>query len=154
MVKNIMEILEKNNFKITFAESCTGGALVAKFVEVAGASNYLDESYITYANESKINLINVKKETIDKYGVVSESVAYEMCVGAAKKAKADICISSTGIAGPSDDMGLVCLGFYINGKTITKTLNIKAKSRIEVIQKAVEDAYETLLYLFSILIKE
>lgn len=153
MIEELMEYLKKYNFKITFAESCTGGALAKEFVKHSGASNYLDESYVTYANESKIKLLNVKKETIDKYGVVSENVTYEMCVGAAKSANAQISIATSGIAGPSDDMGLVCFGFYINGKTVTKTSRYELENRIDVIDYAVADAYLTLLDLMKKLLK-
>lgn len=151
MVKYIMDLLKKNNFTITFVESCTGGALAARFVEEIGASDYLNESYVTYANESKVNLIGVSKRTIDTYGVVSENVAYEMCVGAAKRANANICISTTGFAGPGENMGLICFGYYINGKTITKSCKLEAKDRKGVIIEAVIEAYNTLGRLLNMI---
>ena len=79
------KLLEKN-YKISFAESCTGGLCCGTLVNVTNASKVLDMSFVTYSNESKMKLIDVKADTILANGVVSEEVAYEMAEGVAAAA--------------------------------------------------------------------
>ena len=123
LVNKLIEL----NYKITFAESCTGGMVAAKIVEVSNASKVFDQSFVTYSNESKVNLLGVNPLTIEKYGVVSESVASEMAKGCALKANANIGVGISGIAGPTGatpdkPIGMVCFGFYINGDISFKTM--------------------------------
>ena len=81
---------------ISTAESCTGGMIASKLIEVPGISKNFIESIVSYSNEAKIKRLKVKKETLEKYGAVSEEVAREMLAGL----NTDIGISTTGIAGP------------------------------------------------------
>lgn len=123
LVNKLIEL----NYKITFAESCTGGLCASKIVEVSNASRVFDQSFVTYSNESKVNLLGVNPETIERFGVVSEEVALEMAIGCAKKANANIGVGISGIAGPTGatptkPIGMVCFGFYIEGKTYFKTM--------------------------------
>lgn len=120
----VNNILEKG-FTLACAESCTGGMLSSKFISCAGVSKIFLEGAITYSNESKINRLGVKKETLDKFGAVSKETAIEMATGIAKTSSASIGISTTGIAGPDGGteekpVGLVYIGLYINGKTFVK----------------------------------
>lgn len=124
--ENIVNILIKKKLTITTAESCTGGLLASTIVSVANASKVFNEAYITYANESKIKILNVKNESISEFGVVSEVVTSEMAVGAAKAANADVSIVTSGIAGPTGGtpkkpVGMVCFGIYICGNVYTYT---------------------------------
>ena len=96
----VLELLKKRGETVTFAESCTGGLLCGAFVDCAGASDCLKESYVTYANEAKENLLGVKSETLARCGAVSGECAREMALGAARAAGADWAVSVTGIAGP------------------------------------------------------
>ncbi len=99
MIENeIVELLIKKNLTISFAESATGGLLASTIISVCGASNILKESYITYSNESKMKILNVKQETINKYSVYSKEVAEEMVNGLYNITLSDICVSITGIA--------------------------------------------------------
>lgn len=93
MIINNLNILE---YKISAAESCTGGLIISRLIGVSGASNVINESYITYANKSKEKILGVKSNTILKYGVQSVEVAEEMVEGLAKISGANICISVTG----------------------------------------------------------
>ncbi|MDE6583935.1 MAG: CinA family protein, partial [Anaeroplasmataceae bacterium] len=86
--KELVELLIDKNYKITCAESCTGGLLASNIVEVPAASQVFDMSFVTYANEAKVQCLGVQQETIDTYGVVSEEVAREMAVGCAERALA------------------------------------------------------------------
>lgn len=96
----VLDLLKKRGETVTFAESCTGGLLSGEFVNCPGASDALHESYVTYSNEAKENLLGVKHETLQKCGAVSEECAREMALGALSAADADWAVAVTGIAGP------------------------------------------------------
>lgn len=121
----VAEILVKKNLTIGVAESCTGGMVSASLINYPGISSVFMEGCVTYSNEAKIKSLGVKKETLDKFGAVSEETAIEMAEGIAKRYNTNIGISTTGIAGPEGGseekpVGLVYIGIYINGKTIAK----------------------------------
>lgn len=118
----LVKLLKKRGWTVTTAESCTGGLLSARIVNVSGASDVLNSAIVTYANEAKHQLIGVSNKTLEKYGAVSEKTAREMAKGAAKLANADVAISVTGIAGPTGGtkekpVGLVYIGCRVDGKT-------------------------------------
>ena len=149
----VNKLIEKG-YHISFAESATGGMCAAKLINVANASKVLNESFVTYADEAKIKYLNVKKETIDKYNVVSEEVAYEMALGLAKNTNSNVAASVTGVAGPtggseSIPVGMVCFGFYINGNIITKTQKFGNIGRNNVRSKACEYVFDTLNLLLE-----
>jgi len=117
----VVGLLKKNNLTITTAESCTGGLIAGKLVNVSGASDVFKQGFITYANKAKRKLTGVKKTTLHKHGAVSEKTAREMAEGARKAAKADVAVSATGIAGPgggTDEkpVGLVYIGCSVRGR--------------------------------------
>lgn len=117
VIKEVSLKLQEKKLKISFAESCTGGALVSALVSVPGASNILEESYVTYSENAKRNILGVKQSTLDKYTVYSKEVAFEMCEGLYERTHSDVCVSITGHAGGSEcvDNGIayVCLR-YLN----------------------------------------
>ncbi|MDC0182282.1 CinA family protein [Candidatus Thioglobus sp.] len=124
--KKLTELLISKSMTIGVAESCTGGSLSSSLTSIPGASGYFNCGFITYSNESKINMLNVNPQSIELFGAVSEKVAYEMAMGAGKNSKSDVAISVTGIAGPSGStpekpVGMVCFGFYVNGHVSTTT---------------------------------
>ena len=126
IVDKVVNLLIKNNLSITTAESCTGGLIASSIVSVSNASKVFSEAYVTYANSSKIKLLGVNKESIEKYGVVSEVVTKEMAIGAAKNSNADVSLVSSGIAGPTGGslnkpVGTVCFGIFFKGKIYTYT---------------------------------
>ena len=82
-------------------ESATGGRIADRITDVPGSSDYFKGSVVAYSNEVKIALLGVKKATIENYGAVSEQTALEMAQGGRKLLDVDICVSDTGIAGPS-----------------------------------------------------
>ncbi|MCE5333852.1 MAG: CinA family nicotinamide mononucleotide deamidase-related protein [Desulfobacteraceae bacterium] len=92
--------LRARGWKLTTAESCTGGLLSRKITSVAGASDYLDRGFVTYSNQAKTELLGVSGELLQAHGAVSEQVALAMAEGALKAARADIAVGITGIAGP------------------------------------------------------
>jgi len=116
----IAKLLIDNNLTISIAESCTGGLLTSRLVNVPGISKVLKEGIIAYSNESKIKRLSVREDTIKKYGAVSKECALEMAEGVAKVSNSNIGLSITGIAGPEGGtpekpVGLVYTGLYING---------------------------------------
>lgn len=149
MYQAVVNQLIQKNYHISFAESCTGGMACAALVSVADASKVLDVSFVTYANEAKIQYLGVAAETIEEFGVVSEEVAAQMASGVAKEAGSEVGVGITGVAGPGGGtkdkpVGMVCFGFYMNGETVTYTKQFGAIGRNEVRAKSVEFVYETL----------
>ena len=102
--RNIEEVVGDQlvalGYKIATAESCTGGLLAKRLTDVAGSSRYVDRGYVTYANEAKVELLGVDAEAIATHGAVSAAVAAAMAHGARVRAKVDVGVGITGIAGP------------------------------------------------------
>lgn len=126
----VAEMLMDRKLTIAVAESCTGGLLSSKLINYPGISSVFMEGMVTYSNEAKIKRLGVRKETLEKYGAVSERTASEMAEGIAKTANTDIGMSVTGIAGPGGGtadkpVGLVYVGLYIKGVVKTKKLNLR-----------------------------
>ncbi|MBR1650390.1 MAG: nicotinamide-nucleotide amidohydrolase family protein [Lachnospiraceae bacterium] len=116
----VVDLLLANNLTVSCAESCTGGMLSARLINVPGVSEVYKYGYITYSNKSKRKILGVRRSVIDKYGVISAETAKDMAKGLAAITKADICVSVTGNAGPdaAEDkpVGLVYIGCCIKGK--------------------------------------
>ena len=150
--EQLVEKLIEKNWHIACAESCTGGLVASRIVNVANASRVLDVSFVTYANDAKINYVGVSPVTILTYGVVSEEVVLEMAAGVAKAAGSEVGIAVSGIAGPGGGtekkpVGMVCFGFYINGTITTKTMQFGNPGRNEVRALSTEYALKTALEL-------
>lgn len=150
--EQVVDKLIEKEYKIAFAESCTGGLCCGNLVNVTNASKVLDMSFITYANEAKIKLLGVRADTILSNGVVSEEVAYEMAEGVAKAAGCQVGIGITGVAGPGGGtdkkpVGMVCFGFSINGKVKTYTQQFGEIGRNQVRKSSIEFVFKTLLEL-------
>jgi nicotinamide-nucleotide amidase len=106
-------------------ESATGGRIADRITNVAGSSDYFKGSVVAYSNEVKIALLGVKRATIEKYGAVSEQTALEMAGGGRKLLDVDICVSDTGIAGPSGatpekPVGLFYLGLAAEDESLSQ----------------------------------
>lgn len=134
----VVKLLIEKGITIAVAESCTGGMISARIVNVPGVSKVFKEGIIAYSNESKIKRLNISEETLKKYGAVSKECALEMARNVALISGADIGLSSTGIAGPeggtSDKpVGLVYLGLYMNGVENYKELKLSGdRNRIRL----------------------
>lgn len=152
--EQVVNKLIDRGFHISFAESCTGGLCCGTLVNVSNASKVLDMSFVTYANEAKVELININPETIENYGVVSEQVAGEMCKGVAEKAHSEVGVGITGVAGPTGGtakkpVGMVCFGFYVLGNVTTRTMQFGNIGRNEVRAKSVDFVFNTLAELLE-----
>ena len=96
----VVELLVAKHLTISTAESCTGGLIAATIVNVPGASETLMSGAVTYSNDAKENMLGVKEETLRLFGAVSAETAEEMARGGAERMGTDLCVSSTGVAGP------------------------------------------------------
>ncbi|MEA1871902.1 MAG: CinA family protein [Chloroflexota bacterium] len=96
-------------------ESASGGRIADKLTNVSGSSDYFKGSVVAYCNEVKIALLGVKKATLENYGAVSEQTAREMAQGGRKLLDVDICVSDTGIAGPSGGTAEKPVGLFYLG---------------------------------------
>lgn len=146
--EKIIRELQKRSYTVTTAESCTGGLLAGRLLNVSGASDVYNEGHITYSNESKERLLGVSHDTLVKYGAVSAQTAEEMARGAAFAANAQIGLSTTGIAGPGGGtpekpVGLIFIGCAINGEVTVHECRFHG-SREENRNNAVEAVLELL----------
>ncbi len=128
--KAVEELLRANKLTLTCAESCTGGLLSARLVNVPGSSEVFKSGLVVYSNKAKRKLLNVKKSTLQKYGAVSAQVAEEMVKGAANVSKCDVTVSITGVAGPDGGtkekpVGLVYIACDVKGKVTVKEYRFK-----------------------------
>lgn len=110
---------------VTFAESCTGGMLAASFTANSGASQVLKQSYITYCDDAKADLLGVSRTDLSIHTAVSAQVAAQMAAGARRAAAADLAISVTGLAGPGGGtadrpVGLVYIGAALADRLLVK----------------------------------
>ena len=139
----------KKPLTISTAESCTGGMIASKLIEVPGISENFIEGIVSYSNEAKIKRLKVKKETLEKYGAVSEEVAREMLA----ELKTDIGISTTGIAGPGGGtkdkpVGLVYIGIKVKNEVKVFKRELKG-DRNKIRQRAMMHALYNLLKILS-----
>ncbi|MEC7596105.1 MAG: CinA family protein [Pseudomonadota bacterium] len=147
--KKLSELLILKNMSIAVAESCTGGSISSSLTSIPGASNYFNCGFITYSNQSKVNMLGVNPKTIELFGAVSEKVAYEMAMGAGQNSQSDLAVSVTGIAGPSGGtpekpVGTVCFGFYIEGNLSTTT-QFFSGVRSEIVSESITFALTELI---------
>ena len=150
----VVEKLIEKGYHITFSESCTAGLACAKLVNVPDASKVLNVSFTTYADEAKVKYLGVDPETIRDFGVVSEEVAAEMALGAAKNTGSEVGVGITGIAGPSGavpgkPVGTVCFGIAINGEVYTWRQEFGALGRNVVRDESVNFCYDRLVELLE-----
>lgn len=146
--KAVADLLIANELSLTCAESCTGGLLSGRIINVPGVSEAYKAGYITYSNKAKRKLLGVKKTTLQKHGAVSEQVAEEMAKGAALFAKADVSVAVTGIAGPDGGteekpVGLVYIACCVKGKVTVKRYQFSG-NRGKVRESAVSAALSLL----------
>ena len=146
--KIIIKKLLKRNISISIAESCTGGLLSSKFTSVAGISKIFNMGLITYSNKSKSSMLKISQNDLKKYGAVSHQTAALMVKNLQRLTKRKLCISTTGIDGPSGGtkvkpVGLIYFGIKYRNKTIILEKKFKG-SRIHIQQKTVKAIFTTL----------
>jgi len=146
--KILGELLSERKLTISTAESCTGGELARLITSNSGSSKYFLGGIIPYATEKKIEILKVKKETVDEFTVVSEQVAMEMAEGCQKLFETNISLSTTGVAGPGKgedgkDIGTVFYTIRIDNKEVTSKLYMPHLDRQDLMyfasQKIIQD---------------
>ena len=133
---------------LSVAESCTGGLLSSKITNISGVSKIFKMGLITYSNSAKFLILNIPISKINKYGAVSNQVAKLMVNNLQKKSKSNLCISTTGIAGPLGGtkikpVGLVYIGIKYNNKTIVLK-NLYKGTRKQIQRKTVKDIFKKI----------
>jgi nicotinamide-nucleotide amidase len=148
MAQQVSALFIKSGLTLAVAESCTGGQIAQQLTENSGASQFFMGASVTYATRSKIDLLDVDPEVIEKYSVVSEQVAMAMAVGARAKFHSDVAVSTTGNAGPSKgdsdaEVGTVFIGIATANENFAVKFNM-GNHRERVIQKTVNKSFELL----------
>jgi len=139
-IQKIIILLKKKKWKISFAESCTGGMISSAITSVSGSSKIFNMGLITYSNEAKNEILKIPSKIIKKYGAVSSECCLSMVNNLSIISKSRICVSTTGIAGPSGGtknkpVGLVYIGIKNKEKVKVIKCLFKNKGRV-YIQKA------------------
>ena len=121
----VVQLLKEKKMTVTTAESCTGGLLSGRIINVPGASEVLNEAHVTYSNEAKEKILGVPHEILKAHGAVSRETAEAMARGACQATGADASIAVTGIAGPDGGteekpVGLVYIGCCVRGNTVVE----------------------------------
>ena len=125
-MEKLFKAYKEKGLTLGSVESMTGGLFAAKFTEIPGVSAVFKGGVVTYSSEEKINIVGVKKETIEKFGVVSEEVAKEMAELGRKLLNVDVCVSVTGNAGPTCEPGGKPAGCYYVGVSSKEGTSVKA----------------------------
>ena len=153
--QEIGNLLRQKGLTLGAVESATGGLISHLITNVPGSSDYYKGSITAYSNEVKSKVVGVKKETIDRYGVVSSQVAEEMAQGGRKVLAADICLADTGIAGPSGatpgkPVGLFYLGLSHKAGTFSQQHHLQGnreQNKLEAAKAALDWLREYLISL-------
>lgn len=152
-IEKVAHTLMDYEYKIAFAESMTGGALVSALVKIPNVSTILDYSVVTYSETAKETVLNIPKSLFDIHGVVSKVIAIEMAKNVALLAKSDVGVGITGNAGPTaqsnSQVGEVWFAFYYQGESYSYHLQLKNEGREAIIEHAVKVVYQMLLKLLT-----
>ncbi|MCV3754210.1 CinA family protein [Ureaplasma zalophigenitalium] len=154
MVKKIKEYFESHKLTLSTCESATCGALASMLAEEAGISSFYKGGIVSYAKETKINLVGVDLKIIEDKGTISAETAKELARKTNQLLNTHVCLSVTGNAGPSGDenkeVGLFYVGVAVNDFCFAKEMQISDKGRLK---NRIEMAFDALAYLSKILEK-
>lgn len=154
LAERVSRALRERNWVMTSAESCTGGLISASITDLAGSSEVFDRGFITYSNQSKIDLLGVYSTILDAHGAVSEQTAKAMIEGALRQTPADIAVAVTGIAGPGGGtpekpVGLVYIGIGKKGQPAQAFKHVFSGDRASIRQQSVDAALTHILDLIE-----
>lgn len=154
LAQKLGEVLQKNKLSCVTAESCTGGGLAYAITSIPGSSEWFDRGFVVYSNLSKTELLGIPSDIIEKYGAVSKETAIHMAEGALKNSKADIAISTTGIAGPEGGsldkpVGTVWFGLARKNQKAQTLCQVFSGDRKAIREASVCFAFEWLLHVFQ-----
>jgi len=142
--------LKARGLRLATAESCTGGWAAMALTAIPGSSEWFERGYVTYSNAAKREDLGVAEETLRRHGAVSEAVAREMAAGALKRARAQVALAITGVAGPTGGtaekpVGLVCFAWAHGSKITSETRrfdgdreSVRRQSVLHALERATE----------------
>jgi len=147
--KKIISLIKRKKMKLAVAESCTGGMLSSAITSVNGSSKVFTMGLVTYSNQAKINILKVPRKIIKKYGAVSVQCCLAMVNNLNKISKSKVCVSITGIAGPTGGskkkpIGLVYIGIRVGKKVIVNKCNFKNRGRAFIQKLTVKKSFNLL----------
>ena len=147
-VQSVINKIRKSGLTISFAESCSGGNIAAELIKISGVSEIFMGSIVTYSDEAKIDILNVTKQEIKKFGVVSENIAFLMAKNSKELFKTSLSLATTGNVGPlsSDNrskVGEIYICLIFHKKVFHRKLNLKS-TRVENINKLVFEAFSLI----------
>lgn len=153
--KKIVSILKKKKLTISFAESCTGGMLSNNITSVSGSSKIFSMGLVTYSNQSKTIILKISEKLIKKYGAVSIQCCSAMVNNLSIISKSKICVSTTGITGPTGGtkekpVGLVFIGIKLKKKIYVHKIIFKNRGRKYIQKKIVKKIFELLIKLLNV----
>ena len=148
LFSKVVKKLIYNNISTSVAESCTGGLLSSKITSIPGVSKIYYLGLVVYSNNSKLSILNISNKLINKYGVVSNQLAKQILQNLYKLTKSQLCICTTGIAGPNGGkvgkpVGLVFIGIKYKKKIIIIKKKYKG-TRMQIQNKTVQDIFKTI----------
>ena len=154
LASEIINKCRSKKFKISVAESCTGGLISSIITSIPGSSDVFECGFITYSNNSKKKFLNVSQNTLSLYGAVSEEVVIEMISGLKLRTQSDILMAISGIAGPGGGTkdkpeGLVWISYAFKNKNIKTSKQIYGPIGRKLVRE--KSSIESLKYLLSLL---
>ncbi len=149
VIGELSERLQSRGWRVAAAESCTGGWISKLLTDLPGSTAWFERGFVTYSNDSKVEMLGVSSETLQQHGAVSEETVSEMVAGALDRSRAEIAVAVTGIAGPSGGssekpVGLVWFGWQAPNGPIHSEKRIFSGGRSEVREQTVLVALEGL----------
>ena len=152
--KKIISLIKRKKMKLAIAESCTGGMLSSAITSVRGSSKVFTMGLVTYSNQAKINILKVPQKIIKKYGAVSVQCCLAMVNNLNKISKSKVCVSITGIAGPTGGskqkpIGLVYIGIRVGKKVFVNKCNFKNRGRALIQRLTVKESLNLLFKLIK-----
>lgn len=153
LAERVIQAYSRRNFTVSTAESCTGGLISGALTEIAGSSQVVDRGFVTYSNQAKMTLLDVKLDTLTRHGAVSRETAVEMVSGALLKSGTTHAVAVTGIAGPGGGslekpVGLVHLAAQSqDGRFLYREMRYGDLGRTDIRLATVKTALEMLLQL-------
>ncbi|RYJ63339.1 CinA family protein [Pseudomonas songnenensis] len=114
-IEQVVAFLQREELKLTTAESCTCGLMASLMGDIPGCGQVLDSGFVVYSPKAKNRVLNVDFETIERFGLTSEEVACEMAIGALNASGATLAVSNTGVADDDqeDEGGTQCYGYAL-----------------------------------------
>jgi nicotinamide-nucleotide amidase len=150
LAQSVAKALKAKRALLVTAESCTGGWAAQVVTSVAGSSEWFERGFVTYSNDSKSELLGVKRETLERCGAVSEEAAREMALGALERSRGTLALAITGVAGPgggseAKPVGTVCFAWASRGGDVRSETRLFAGDREAVRRQSVEHALAGVL---------